>query len=221
VKADSGNGAHLLYRIELPNDEAATALVKSCLSVLDALFSDPVVSVDAANFNAARIWKLYGTTSKKGDNTTERPHRKSALLSVPEEIRVVSVDLLKALAHSLPAEPPKSGNQPKGQGLNLRTWLTGHGIGIAAEKPWQSGTLFVLDECPFSGSHRDGAFAVQFANGAVFAGCHHASCGGGSQRWQELRERYEPRESRTKTGKRREPSRSSSPSAGTARKRGG
>lgn len=202
VKADSGNGAHLLYRIELPNDEAATALVKSCLSVLDALFSDRLVSVDSANFNAARIWKLYGTTSKKGDNTPERPHRKSALLSVPEEIRVVSTDQLKALASSLPAEPPKSGNQPKGQGLNLRTWLTGHGIGIAAEKPWQSGTLFVLDECPFSGSHRDGAFAIQFTNGAVFAGCHHASCGGGSQRWQELRERYEPRESRMKNGKR-------------------
>ena len=31
VRADSGNGAHLLYRIDLPNDEAATALVKSCL----------------------------------------------------------------------------------------------------------------------------------------------------------------------------------------------
>ena len=29
IKADSGNGAHLLYRIDLPNDEAATALVKS------------------------------------------------------------------------------------------------------------------------------------------------------------------------------------------------
>ena len=69
IKADSGNGAHLLYRIDLPNDEAATALVKSCLATLDALFSDERVSVDTANFNAARIWKLYGTVSRKGDNT--------------------------------------------------------------------------------------------------------------------------------------------------------
>ena len=50
----------------------------------------------------------------------------------------------------------------------------------------------MLDECPFSSAHKDGAFAIQFANGAVFAGCKHTSCGGGTQRWQELRERYEP-----------------------------
>ena len=37
IKADSGNGAHLLYRIDLPNDEAATALVKGCLATLDEI----------------------------------------------------------------------------------------------------------------------------------------------------------------------------------------
>ena len=84
IKADSGNGAHLLYRIDLPNDEETTKLVKGCLAVLDTLFSNEKVNVDAANFNAARIWKLYGTASRKGDNTTERPHRRSAILSVPD-----------------------------------------------------------------------------------------------------------------------------------------
>jgi len=51
--------------------------------------------------------------------------------------------------------------------------------------------LFVLDECPFSSAHKDGAYCIQFSNGAIFAGCHHNSCGGGSQRWAELRERFE------------------------------
>ncbi len=78
IRADSGNGAHLLYRIDLPNDEAATALVKGCLTTLDALFSNEAVTVDTANHNAARIWKLYGTMSRKGDNTVERPHRRVA-----------------------------------------------------------------------------------------------------------------------------------------------
>ena len=50
--------------------------------------------------------------------------------------------------------------------------------------------LYIINQCPFSSAHRDGAFAIQFANGAVFAGCKHTSCGGGTQRWQELRERY-------------------------------
>lgn len=66
IIADSGNRANLLYRIDLPNDDEATGLVRSCLTILDALYSDNVVTVDTANFNAARIWKLYGTTSRKG-----------------------------------------------------------------------------------------------------------------------------------------------------------
>jgi hypothetical protein len=49
---------------------------------------------------------------------------------------------------------------------------------------------------PFSAADKDGAYAIRFANGTVFAGCHHASCGGGKQRWNELRERYETPEER-------------------------
>ncbi|MCX6693023.1 MAG: hypothetical protein NT074_00470, partial [Methanomicrobiales archaeon] len=66
------------------------------------------------------------------------------------------------------------------------------GIGFSGEKPHQGGTIYPLDECPFSMAHKDGAYAIQFGNGAIFAGCHHNSCGGGQQRWQELREKYEP-----------------------------
>ena len=50
---------------------------------------------------------------------------------------------------------------------------------------------YLHESCPFSSAHQDGAFAIQFANGAIFAGCHHASCGGGAQRWPELRGLYE------------------------------
>ena len=54
--------------------------MKFCLATLDALFSDDRVTVDTANFNAARIWKLYGTVSRKGDDTPDRPHRRSRIL---------------------------------------------------------------------------------------------------------------------------------------------
>jgi len=115
----------------------------------------------------------------------------------PGPVGIVDRDLLEGLAASLPGQPVQKGTGPRGQKIDLRSWLTGHGIGIAGEKPYGGGTLFVLDECPFSGEHRDGAFAIQFGSGAIYAGCHHASCGGGSQRWQELREKYEPREKRS------------------------
>ena len=196
ILADSGNGAHLLYRIDLPNDEAATTLVKGCLSTLDALFSNEVMTVDTANYNAARIWKLYGTASRKGDNTPERPHRRARILSAPDEIGVVPLERLRHLAGLLPQqEPPQRKNGP---GIDLAAWLAEHGIAVQSTRPWQGGTLYTLAECPFSSAHKDGAFAVQFANGAVFAGCHHASCGGGAQRWPELRGMYEPREQQKK-----------------------
>ncbi|HOI14046.1 MAG TPA: hypothetical protein PLG75_09315 [Methanoculleus sp.] len=191
IRADSGNGAHLLYRVDLPNDEAATALVKGCLTTLDALFSNDRITVDTANHNAARIWKLYGTASRKGDNTPERPHRRAKILAAPADAIIVPIERLQHIAGLLPREgpsPPK-----KGAGIDLARWLAEHGIGIRSTRPWQGGTLYTLAECPFSGAHKDGAFAIQFANGALFAGCHHASCGGGAQRWPELRRMYEPK----------------------------
>jgi len=191
IRADSGNGAHLLYRVDLPNDEPATALVKGVLTTLDALFSNDRITVDTANHNAARIWKLYGTVSRKGDNTPERPHRRAKILSAPEEIGVVPAERLRHIARLLPREEPLQ--RKKGPGIDLALWLAEHGIGVRNTRPWQGGTLYALAECPFSGAHKDGAFAIQFANGALFAGCHHDSCGGGAQRWPELREMYEPK----------------------------
>ncbi|EJG06141.1 hypothetical protein Metli_0163 [Methanofollis liminatans DSM 4140] len=185
IRADSGNGAHLLYRVDLENDDGG--LVRGVLATLDALFSDEHVTVDTANFNPARIWKLYGTCSRKGDHTPERPHRRARLLSVPGEVETVPVDLLGQIAALLPKDAPA----PPSKGIDLAAWLSEHGIPVRSRKPWQGGTLFVLDDCPFSTAHRDGAFAIQFPSGAVYAGCHHASCGGGVQRWPEMRARHE------------------------------
>lgn len=197
ITGDSGNGAHLLYRIDLANDEAATILVKGCLAALDALFSDDRVSVDTANFNASRIWKLYGTVSRKGDDTPDRPHRRSRIIAAPVDPEIVSPDKLRNLAARLPDEAHAQAGVPvetKGHknSIILPDWLHEHGIAVKSEKPYANGFLYTLDQCPFSTAHKDGAFAIQFANGAVFAGCKHTSCGGGTQRWQELRERYEP-----------------------------
>jgi hypothetical protein len=84
ICADSGNGAHLVFPVDLPNDEASRILVEHILKALAFQFSDASVNVDLTTFNAARIWKLYGTTACKGDSTPERPHRMSGMLEVPE-----------------------------------------------------------------------------------------------------------------------------------------
>ncbi len=84
VVSDSGNGYHLLYRIDLPNERGSLELVKGILEALAFKFSDEAVGVDTTTCNAARIWKLYGTTARKGDDAGDRPHRRSRLLKVPE-----------------------------------------------------------------------------------------------------------------------------------------
>ena len=81
ILADSGNGAHLLYRIDLPNDAAALKLVGDCLKAVEFQFGDDLVSVDLKTGNAARIWKLYGTLAAKGDDTPDRPHRPSRMVT--------------------------------------------------------------------------------------------------------------------------------------------
>lgn len=204
LRADSGNGAHLLYRIDLPNDAASLALVKRGLFVLDAIFSDRTATVDPANHNAGRIWKLYGTIARKGDNTPERPHRRSRLISVPDRVEVAGADLLLKLGRALPPESSSPAEAPVETKeyrtiLNLSDWLRDHNIPVKSEKPYQNGRIYLLDTCPFSSAHKDGAYAIQFANGAIHAGCHHASCGGGKQRWQELRAKFGTKEERQET----------------------
>jgi len=193
VIADSGNGAHLLFRIDLQNDDTARDQVKGVLDTLHLLFSDSVCQVDRAVFNAGRIWKLYGTTSRKGDNIADRPHRPARIISAPDgELGIVTGEQVSAICEMIPKDQPEPGfrDRRRGEQIELGTWLAGYGISYT-EKPFAGGTLFVLDDCPFSSAHTDGSYAIQFQNGAIFAGCHHSSCGGGSQRWAELREKFE------------------------------
>nr|WP_319539612.1 hypothetical protein [uncultured Methanospirillum sp.] len=202
LMADSGNGAHLLYQLDLINTNESRDLIRKVLELLDTRFSNTRCKVDTANFNAARIWKVYGTISRKGDDLPTRPHRRSQVLSMPPKERVLSADDLNELVRMYPvqpSEPTKRGKTRTPEAmtavsepvLDLAKWLTRYNLTYTA-KPYQGGTLYVLDKCPFSDAHTDGAFAIQFESGAIFAGCHHDSCGSGMQRWPELRKRFEP-----------------------------
>src|SRR5690606_16788497 len=84
-KRDSGHGYHAIYSIDLPNPPEHTELIKGCIQALDQKFSDAAVHVDTSTFNAARIWKLYGTLVRKGDSTPDRPHRRCSILSLGED----------------------------------------------------------------------------------------------------------------------------------------
>jgi hypothetical protein len=78
---DSGNGYHLLYRIDLPADDGG--IVQRVLQALAQQFDTDAVKIDQSVFNPSRICKLPGTLARKGDNRSPRPHRRAKLLEVP------------------------------------------------------------------------------------------------------------------------------------------
>ena len=158
IFADSGNGAHLLYPIELPNDPEATDLVKRCLRALAARFNTDLVAVDEGMYNASRICKVYGTTARKGDNTEDRPHRVSRILEAPSSLIPVPIELLNQLAAQA---PERSGGRvvempqkPERGSVRCGTVPYPARCEIPSPIAHKGGRKFVLEECPGDPSHR-------------------------------------------------------------------
>jgi hypothetical protein len=79
VIADSGNGFHLLLRVELPVKD--NGLVQRLLNTLADKFDDEAVIIDRDVFNPSRISRLYGTLTAKGDSIPERQHRLGKIIT--------------------------------------------------------------------------------------------------------------------------------------------
>jgi hypothetical protein len=188
IKADSGNGSYLLYRIALPNDPTSRELLKQCLQSLDLLFSDHEVKIDRTMFNAARIVRLFGTINRKGDPTDDRPHRRSHLLYVPTQISIVSPDLLAKLAAVQP-QKPKSKRKSQTNQINVEMWIKDHDLELEKTKEWETATVYILKSCPFNPDHRSSA-VMQFPDGGVVFKCFHDSCQ--PHGWKELQQLLDP-----------------------------
>jgi hypothetical protein len=92
---DSGNGWHLLYRIELPNEPMSQQLLKAALYELGQKFDSEFAIVDRSTHDAPRISKLPGTLARKGPDTPDRPHRMSRITYEPDRLEVVTVDQIR------------------------------------------------------------------------------------------------------------------------------
>jgi hypothetical protein len=190
VRADSGNGYHALYRIDLPNDDAARDLIKGVLATLAEWHNTDGAKVDQQMSNAARIVKAYGTLAAKGDSTTERPHRRSGIRHVPAPLDVVARELLEALVPP-PRTHSRETRRDGGGTFSLVEWFARHGI--TPKNEWsKDGVDYYAVACPWGEGHgeRDESTVMQFASGALAYKCHHASCAG--RRWKDYRKHYEP-----------------------------
>jgi hypothetical protein len=105
LKGMSANGGHLLYALDLPNDDEAADLVAGVLRAAAKHFTGEGIDLDLTVFNASRITKLYGTLAKKGKATADRPYRRAYLEAPDGSVAVVAADLLQVFAEEAGWKP--------------------------------------------------------------------------------------------------------------------
>lgn len=195
VVACSGNGYHLDFAVDLPNDESTREILRKFFAYLRQEFNDDKVDIDPKNFNASRVCKLYGTMAKKGDNTDERPWRESAIIHIPKEIKPTPIEHFEELAKMVKEAPrptPTTSQYRSGQ-FSLTEWLTAHGINYREKRNGLS-TMYELEWCPWVETHSEkkrwDSALFQDPDGKITFNCHHAHCEG--KTWQDVRLFYEP-----------------------------
>ena len=192
----SGNGLHLTYKVDFPNDEKTTEIIKHFYEYLGSLFSDDKVDIDTKVFNLARLCKLYGTTAKKGANLQDRPWRMSEIIYVPKDLNITPIEKFKELADLLPKkeEPkPTAKTIRVGERFDLESWLVAHGIEYRKKQDGGS-TKYEVKECPWKDTHSSNnpysSALFQDSEGKITYTCAHSHCK--DKQWKDFRLAYEP-----------------------------
>jgi P4 family phage/plasmid primase-like protien len=184
---DSGNGAHLLIPIDMPNDDASRDLIKRFLEAISDVFDDDLVKTDKSIFNASRITKFYGTVAVKGDNVPARPWRYSQWLDDCQVEGVVPTHLIEKIAALLPTAPNNRVSYARRQSeFDMESFLKDRGIEYHDGIKYHDGYKWQLDECPFNSEHKYPDAAVFVVNGVPGFRCLHNSCYGLG--WSQFRD---------------------------------
>ncbi len=200
IFALSGNGYHLLYRIDLDNTDENTKLVNNVLTELGEKFNNDAVKIDTVVSNPGRIFKLYGTVANKGLNTKETPHRLAEILHAPNDMIVVSSEQLMAETSLgfLGKPPPNIGPLSDLQltllnnNYDLDKFLSNLDISYEVIKKDSGLVSYKLDHCPFNPEHGKGDSAIsKSADGKLGFHCFHNSCA--DKNWHSVRQLVEER----------------------------
>ena len=192
VLTDSGNGAQLMYRIDLPAD--AGELVRRVIGEI-AKASSEQVAIDTSVHNPARIWRLPGTMNCKGDSIPERPHRMARILEEPEDIvsvpREQMQDIVSYQNGATQTDVPGDEWKHTMPAFDLDSWIAQYCPELGSPQPWKGGRKWIFPVCPFNEAHTNkSAVLIQEPSGAVAFKCHHNGCSGND--WRALRELREP-----------------------------
>lgn len=192
IMTDSGNGAQLMYRIDLPADDGE--LVRRVIGEI-AKASSEQVAIDTSVHNPARIWRLPGTMNCKGDSIPERPHRMARILDEPQDIVPVSreqmQDIVSYQNEDTQTDVPDDEWKHTMPAFDLDSWIAQYCPELGSPQPWKGGRKWIFPVCPFNEAHTNkSAVLIQEPSGAVAFKCHHNGCSGND--WRALRELREP-----------------------------
>ena len=192
IMTDSGNGAQLMYRIDLPADDGE--LVRRVIGEI-AKASSEQVAIDTSVHNPARIWRLPGTMNCKGDSIPERPHRMARILEEPQDIVSVSLKQMQDIVSYQNKNPqtdvPDDEWKHTIPAFDLDSWIAQYCPELGSPQPWKGGRKWIFPVCPFNEAHTNkSAVLIQEPSGAVAFKCHHNGCSGND--WRALRELREP-----------------------------
>ena len=192
IMTDSGNGAQLMYRIDLPADDGE--LVRRVIGEI-AKASSEQVAIDTSVHNPARIWRLPGTMNCKGDSIPERPHRMARILDEPQDIVPVSreqmQDIVSHQSEDTQTDAPDDDWKHTMPVFDLDSWIAQYCPELGSPQPWKGGRKWIFPVCPFNEAHTNkSAVLIQEPSGAVAFKCHHNGCSGND--WRALRELREP-----------------------------
>ena len=192
VICDSANGWHLLYKQAMRATPENTEIMKRFLQVLDMYFSTDKVKIDVSTFNNSRICKLYGTVSRKGSDTVDRPQRLSGFVRVPREVRVTPNEYFAKVASYLPQPEKKDRyNNYGASSFDLDEFLRKHNIEVDKVIEDRDYTKYILKQCPFNSSHTAPDSAIfKMRDGSYGFRCLHNS--DSHYTFRDFRCRFEP-----------------------------
>lgn len=187
---DSGNGYNFYYHIKFPNDTDHKILIKRFNNVIAGKFSDDVIDVDRVIVNPSRVAKLPGTMSVKGENTPERPHRQSCIITTNSDQPPLTEAQIQAYIdkYSQQEDTPKAVAAPIGTKkqskkrriIDVASYLDHYSISYRINQTILGGetaTKYELECCPFNDHDNSYCSAlIQFTDKSVVFKCFHNHC---------------------------------------------
>jgi hypothetical protein len=187
ILCDSGNGFHILFRIGLENTPFNVNLIADCLKALKLHFAAEVdADIDASVYNPARLTRAYGSTTRKGTDTPERPYRPNRIFDLKQPVGDVTLEMILGLA----VESPGYSKDGRGDMPELAEGFSGQDF-IAyfekqgawttdGEKEWNGHPIIATDVCLFAQrKHSGDEFKSGFIIGDSFGyRCFSDECEG-------------------------------------------